>query len=162
MDKKEILKALQAQVLQIQQELDNEKDGVVEKYPAMLSEGGCIYLQATKFIPEETGVFYDAEVDCNAFPDYDTAEKYAEAFKVMLELRRCEGAGHYSDGEGWGFSCDECDPEGGITYYSKGDHNLFSFFPPFPTEELAEAAMKKVGKDRIIASIKFLANIKEE
>lgn len=162
MDKKEILKALQAQVAQIQQELDNEKDGVVEGYPTMLADKGGFYLDGC-FLPDGIGGINTAdEFDQNIFPDEDTAQGYAEAFKVMLELRRCERAGYYSDEDGWGFNCDEWNPMGGITYYSRRDHDLFSFFPPFPTEELAEAAMKKVGKDRIVASLKFLANIKED
>jgi len=161
MDKKEILKALdKVQVAQIRQELDNEKDGVVEEYPAMLADEGGFYLDGC-FSPYFLGgILTASNLDQNIFPDEDTAQRYAEAFKVMLELRRCEGAGHYYEeyGNFRGYSIDQ----NTIDSFDRGCPEMFAFFPPFPTEELAKAAMKKVGKDRIIASLKFLANIKED
>lgn len=166
MDKKEILKALQAQVAQIQQELDNEEAPAVEKYPAMLSSEGIYFLGSDNYnvvhmIWLDEGDTLSAKDDINVFPDEATAQGYAEAFKVMLELRRCEGAGHFCDNvcledQGWPLDI----YNGGVEQYCVDSPEMFTLFPPFPNKELAQAAMNKVGKDRIIAAAKFLANMK--
>lgn len=150
------MKALQAQVAQIQQELDNESSTYVEQFPPMLAGDGNYYLDTIYMVA--CGEYHKADgEDQNIFPDEATAQGYADAFKVMLELRRCEGAGHYYDdcGEFRGVSFDS---EAGVSNFSQEYSEMFAFFPPFPTEELAQAALLKVGKDRIIAAARFLAN----
>lgn len=96
--------------------------------------------------------------DQNIFPSREIAEAYADAFRVMLELRRCEGAGHYyveyGEEHGWYIR------EDGADYACKEYNHVFAFCPPFPTEDLAQAAIDKVGGERILTAYKFLANVK--
>lgn len=53
------------------------------------------------------------------------------------------------------------DEEGDIYLASSDDTTRFILFPPFPSEELAQTAIDNVGKERIIAAMRTLANVKE-
>lgn len=92
------------------------------------------------------------DLDYNTFAQQAVAQGFANAFSVMIQLRQCEGAGERgADGCGWRLTSEE-------TYdWWRGDSTL-SFFPPFPSKELASAAAKSVGVDKIIAAYKFLAS----
>jgi hypothetical protein len=97
------------------------------------------------------------EDDQNIFPDKETAEGYADALRVMTELRRCEGSGIRDvNGDGDGFMVGE---DGFVdNCYSA---NYFALCPPFSTEELLQAAVEKVGMERISNAYKFLAGVKD-
>lgn len=103
--------------------------------------------------------YYSSDFPDDLFPDKETAEAYADAFRVMLELRRCEGSGEVDrTGDGWFYEI----------HHQSFDYNTphvapenFSLCPPFPSEEACEAAINKVGKERVIAAYKLLAGVKD-
>jgi len=85
-----------------------------------------------------------------AFRDQATADAYAEAFNVMLELRL------YADGGDWYIWCDSC---GTNCYaeYSVTDYSVpGAFSGRYSSREQAELSFKSVGEARIIAAIKTL------
>ena len=173
MNKQQQIELLQEQLSKVQEQLDEMKqaqkeeaakqDECVATFPAMLADEGMYFIEPFNFRVDITS-HCSASIwkDQNIFPDAETAEGYAEAFKVMLELRRCEGAGHYyttSLGEVCAYSL-------GYDYkveslYLKSFSIMYAFFPPFPTEGLAQAALDKIGCSRIRSAIRFLANVKD-
>lgn len=170
MEKQQQIELLQEQLSKVQEQLNEMKqaqeeeaakqDECVATFPAMLADEGMYFIEPFNFRVDITS-HCSASIwkDQNIFPDEKTAEGYADAFRVMLELRRCEGAGHYyeeyGDQYGWTISLSEVDT------YAKDYVEVFAFFPPFPTKELAQSALDNVGKDRVLSAIRFLANVKD-
>lgn len=162
------IQAMERKLQEMQEQLKamrEEKEKKDTGFPAMLPDEGKYFLSNDRFTPEHmdwTTLSAKEDDDQNVFPSQQIAEAYADAFRVMLELRRCEGAGHYyeeyGDFYGWSICQWGSNP---LDWYPKGCHEMFAFFPPFPTEELAQAAIDNVGKERIIAAMQLLANVKD-
>ena len=96
-----------------------------------------------------------AEDDLNSFYSEEVAQGFANAFRVMILLRQCEGAGELDqDGDGWIF-----DSDGDTDRFDNS--SCFTLCPPFPSEALACAAANSVGIENIKNAYKFLSNIKD-
>lgn len=81
----------------------------------------------------------------------------ADAFRVMLELRRCSGSGQLDeDDHGW-----IIDPTGDWDI-ANGDYPCFVACPPFPSSFYARQAGEAVGIERIMKAYATLSNIKGE
>ena len=132
-----------------------------EKAPSMLPP--LVEGKAGYFINHDLcgdGIVYCDESDLNFFPTKELAEAYADAFKVVLELRRQPFSGEV-DGEGRGYIF--CGNGFGYDWYPYDTYNmeLFQLCPPFPSPEACEAAVEAVGRERIIKAYRLLANVKE-
>lgn len=158
------LEELEAQLKDIQQQIDEMKivhTGMPYKnepcYFPMLAGCGEWYFESCNFNIDRLNKPTTAESDQNIFPTEEIASAYGDAFRVMLELRRCVGAGHYYEeyGEKCGYTYD-----GVCIAHEWGGSQLFSLVPPFPTRELCQAAVDKIGCLRIQAAYKLLANVK--
>lgn len=161
------IEAIECKLQERQEQLKAMKEArSTGSFPAMLPDRGDWFLSQEQFNAENMswndGMSAKDSKDQNVFPSQEVAEAYGDAFRVMLELRRCEGAGHYYEeyGEDYGWSIN-CINWGRPDCYSKDFPEMFSLFPPFPTEALAQAAIDNVGKERIIAAMKLLANVKD-
>lgn len=164
------IEAMQEQINKMQEQLDEMKRTAKEEakkqdvqYPPMLPDEGEWFISQEKFIVVE--IYWDGvqsakeSGDQNVFPSEDIANAYADAFCVMLELRRCEGAGHYGEDGYESYTYDDCSED--VCRACNDSLSCFTLVPPFPTEELAQAAIDKVGLERIIAAYKLLANVKD-
>ena len=89
------------------------------------------------------------------FPDKETAEAYADAFCVMLELRRMPGSGLHmkDDREAYVIV-----PKGAVAVRALYKE-VFCLCPPFPSEELAQQAAEAVGIERIKKAYATLSGI---
>lgn len=155
------IEAMERKLQEMQEQLKAMKEECASgTFPAMLPDEGEYFLSQEKFVVEHLswsgGMSAKQDRDQNVFPSQEIAEAYGDAFRVMLELRRCEGAGHYSEynDEGYGYAC--CIDS--VVAYTPECYEAFSIVPPFPTEELAQAAIDSVGKERIVAAMQLLAN----
>jgi hypothetical protein len=157
------IEQLEQQLAAMQQELEELKKGklvasVEEKPKAMLPKEGQWYLSPFNF-----DVLYDQDLDSdndiNIFPDKETAEAYADALRVMLELRRQPGSAIRSEGrqeDAWI-----------ITRYGSTEEysytcDCFALCPPFSSKELARQAGEAVGVERIKRAYATLSGIKGE
>ena len=93
---------LQQKLNELQAELDALKEEEKkEPLKAMLPKEGYWWLNEI-FAAERTEYTRIVGKDQNILPDKETAEAYAEAFRVMLELRRMPGSGQLDcEGDRW-------------------------------------------------------------
>lgn len=103
------IEQLEQQLLAMQAELEELKRTKLEAseeeaVKAMLPEQGSWCLDICNFGPSETDLLFATNGDQNTFPDKETAEAYADAFRVMLELRRQPRSGQL-DEEGGRVHC---------------------------------------------------------
>ena len=144
------IEELEAKMKEIQEELaliKAQKKEELEETKSMLPMEGawCIGADWSDILKMDmVGV---AAMDQNVFSTEESAEAYRDAFSVMLELRRQSGSG----AQRVGFVINDA----GCTQHVV-TNMCFALCPPFPTEELAEAARDAVGRDRIIAAYKTL------
>lgn len=97
----------------------------------------------------------------NHFPDLATAQAYADAFSTMLELRRQPGSEPVKEDSQWRIEVDTCCNELLVTYSRSLNYKLSRISPCFATQEQAQAAVKAVGKGRILAMFKTLHGVTE-
>ena len=158
------IEQLEQQFLDIQTELEELKkqqlpDVEEEPVKAMLPRSGGWFLGEEHFDPEYLGFDIQIAADQNIFPDKETAEAYADAFRVMLELRRQAGSATIKDPSNeiaWIITRNGSAEE----YYYTCD--CFAMCPPFPSEDLARQAGEAVGIERIKRAYATLSNIKGE
>lgn len=108
------------------------------------------------FFSEQTHA-YACGVYTPVFKNKEIADAYADVFKVMMELRVCDGVSKPYNG-GIQYSIDY---RGNVAIWWSLDAKLTrSISPCFKTKEQAEQARDKVGKERIIKAYHTLANYK--
>lgn len=128
------IEAMERKLQEMQEQLKAMKEErAKDTFLPMLPDVGQYFLGADMFAVIETDrctLSAKRDNDQNIFHSKDIAEAYGDAFRVMLELRRCEGAGHYDeDYQGtYAFALDE---EGDIHLASSDDTTRFILFPHF-------------------------------
>lgn len=121
---------------------------------------GCYYyihgLGGVMPLGEKKETIYNGTSKSNrnaSFRTNEAAENYAEAFKVMLELRACEGAIPHPGKDEFVWTLN-------VGLNSKHVYASYQngcvFAGVFASERLADAAILKVGRDRILAARKTL------
>lgn len=96
-----------------------------------------------------------------AFRDEQSASAFAEAFQVMLELRACEGVVPAKHNKWLWVAVTESGDIRACLTPNFGSMLAGCFAPCFDTKEHAQAAINKVGEDRILRAIKTLVFAKE-
>lgn len=153
------IEQLEQQLAAMQQELEDLKKAKGDDRPkAMLPKEGQYRLVGGAFFvdAEEYQSIASHGIVQNVFPDKETAEAYADAFRVILELRRQPGSGQLDeDGDGWAVNC-----------YGERDYTdnatFFGVCPPFPCWMLARDAGEAVGIERIKKAYATLSGISSE
>ena len=150
------IEQLEQQLADIQAELavmkEKQKEMSVATPWAITSVGTNGYAVHAHFIGDCIDTSRVSEEDLNAFAKEEVAQGFANAFRVMILLRQCEGAGQWEEnGRGWTVSA----AWGEVDNFSCTE--FFTICPPFPSRELAKAAADKVGIENIKAAYKFLA-----
>ena len=151
------IEELEAQLVKVQEELEELKRQQPAKATPWqltedLEEGYMVSVELNGEVSESVRSY---ENDLNAFDSEEVAKGFANAFRVMILLRQCEGAGELDqDGDGWIF-----DSDGDTDRF--GNSSCFTLCPPFPSEALACAAANSVGIENIKNAYKFLSNIKD-
>lgn len=146
-DKLERLSRIEAEAAALRKEIEAESKKTVcfapdegERYWQLIGGSDGKHLLGTSFdlLPPKA-----------AFRDQKTAEAYAEAFNVMLELRL------YADGGGWFIGLDIRGALGALWHPSEPDESD-AFAGRYSSEAQAQKAIDAVGEDRIIQAIKTL------
>lgn len=147
------VKDLQAQIEAIKEENTSFKNKETPWVLANANEEG--FAVSGKLSGEAIHSSRYAEDDLNSFSSEEIAQGFANAFRVMILLRQCEGAGKLdADGDGWATGSD-----GSVEWYQSPQS--FMLCPPFPSDELALVAANSVGIENIKNAYKFLSNIKD-
>ena len=153
------IEMLEKQLAEMQKQLDEMKKQSAEskELPSMLpplEEGNVGYFIDHNF--KVDGITYCDESDIDFFPTPELAEAYADAFKVIIELRRQPFSGDYNG------MCDAyyIESDGVVSRSDCWNVACFAICPPFPSYEACEAAVKAVGEGRILAAYRLLANVK--
>lgn len=152
---KQQLEKLEAEVQKLKEIINKP-----EKAGSLLPEEGTHHLFPS------SGRLSISEVDTmfkygvNRFPSEDIAQSYAEAFNTMLALRKCEGSeccidDKFQSAIGISQSLEDLRVFNYTSSYAKFD----STSPMFISEEYAQAAIDKVGKENIIKMFKTLHGI---
>lgn len=132
-----------------------------EKAGSMLGESGeyNALSQAGKFIGNKLPPYCDTK-GTNRFESEAIAQAYAEAFNTMLELRKCEGSEAAKEGIGqYTLVPSKCKTYLVIHNFHDQDVKLFQISPAFTSAKYAQAAIDKVGKEKIIKMFNTLHGI---
>jgi len=100
---------------------------------------------------------------CGSFPHFrpGTGQAFADAFQVMLELRACEGViQRFAWCEWYSIVVKENSVEVGLVIPT--DCIGSTAFPSYNSGDAVQAAINKIGADRIRAAAKTLANWREQ
>ena len=145
-DKLERLARIEAEAAALRKLIEAEQ----VKTPCFTPEAGETYWQLSAGSNEEhfSVMGFEIAPPKVAFRDRATAEAYAEAFNVMIELRL------YADGGDWFIS-------NGISPQSYGETLCLgqAFGGCYSSEAQARKAIDAVGHDRILRAVKTLCGV---
>lgn len=149
---KQQLEKLEAEVQKLKEIINKPKKA------GSLLEDGRYHLanDGSALVSYTTG----SEYGCNSFNDELIAQAYAEAFNTMLALRKCEGSEAIKDNkEQWNISVTKDTKNLEVLLYLSHYVKSDNIAPMFSTKEYAQAAIDKVGKDKIIKMFNTLHGI---